>query len=136
MPDFDYPYEDAEDPKDRRPQSLSEWQEQQRAKGRPSTPKEAAEHRRYADPIIAGIEHHRNATALDVAVIEQHQRWRTEGVDPDAPDAEDSIRIANNNARFAAEVEAFAESWLLDSEIADIVLANIDPADWQPGPGL
>ena len=117
MPDLDYPYED--DPAGRKPEKF--------------TP--ASDSASGYSPL-SRFQQQRAASALDIAVIEQHQRWRTEGVDPDAPDAEDSIRIERNNARFAAEVETFAESWLLDSEIADIVLGNIDPSAFTPGPGL
>lgn len=120
-----YPYED--NPEGRRPQTLSDWQAQQRAKGLPDG---------SSGSPLARFQSRRNADALDVAVIDQHQRWRTEGVDPDAADPEDALRIERNNARFAAEVETFAESWLLDTEIADIITGTLDPSDWTPGPGV
>lgn len=117
MPDFDYPYED--DPAGRRPEHL------------PTSSDSAS-----GWSPLSRFQQARAATALDIAVIDQHRRWKTEGVDPDAPDPEDALRIERNNARFAAEVETFAESWLLDSDIAEIVLGNINPSDWTPGPGI
>lgn len=117
MPDFDYPYED--DPAGRRPEHF--------------TP--ASDTASGYSPL-ARFQARRQDGALDAAVKQQHARWETEGVDPDAADPEEVVRIERANENIARQVEAFATEWLGDEGISRIILNDLPVGVFAPGPGV